>query len=56
MTAFVEVQIHGSWVVASSTINKAQFVLTEMERVKRSYPTSRVRAVDENGRIVDILG
>jgi hypothetical protein len=35
--------------------NIPAFYVTAMESCARSYPERRVRAVDESGRLVDIL-
>jgi hypothetical protein len=32
-----------------------QRVLSEMQSLKRSFPDYRVRTIDDNGRVVDIL-
>ena len=32
-----------------------QRVLSEMQSLKKRYPDYRIRAVDDNGRVVDIL-
>jgi hypothetical protein len=46
----------GVWRTYHTTENNSQKVLSEMQSLKRNLPEFRVRAVDKNGRIVDILG
>mgnify|MGYP003704903215 CR=1 FL=1 len=46
----------GVWRTYHTTINNSQKILSEMESLKRNLPDYRVRAIDKNGRIVDILG
>lgn len=42
--------------IADGTKLNGTMVRMAMEQVKRMRPDCRVRAVDEDGRIVDILG
>lgn len=46
----------GNWRTYHITLNQPQRILQEMQALKSRYPDYRVRAVDENGRVVDILG
>ena len=46
----------GVWRTYHTTDNQSQKILIEMQILKRNYPNYRVRAVDKNGRVVDILG
>jgi ribulose bisphosphate carboxylase small subunit len=46
----------GMWRTYTITINQSQKVLMEMQNLKRNHPNLRVRAVDKNGRVIDILG
>ena len=48
--------ISGNWRTYHTTQNQSQKILIEMKTLKRSHPNFRVRAVDKNGRVVDILG
>jgi hypothetical protein len=48
--------ISGSWVPAgNSDETNPVAVSARLRELKRSYPEKRCRAVDENGRLVDIL-
>jgi hypothetical protein len=38
-----------------SASNNAERILIEMRSAAQSYPGHRIRAVDEDGRVVDIL-
>jgi hypothetical protein len=46
----------GMWRTYHTTINQSQKILIEMQNLKNRYPDFRVRAVDDNGRLVDLLG
>lgn len=55
----VEIQAQdksGVWRTYYITVNNSQRILSEMQSLKRNLPDYRVRAVDKDGRIVDILG
>lgn len=45
----------GMWRTYHVTMNDSQRILAEMRSIQSRYPNYRVRAVDQNGRIVDIL-
>lgn len=45
----------GNWRTYHTTMNNSQMILTEMRSLAARFPDCRVRAVDENGRVVDIL-
>jgi hypothetical protein len=45
----------GMWRTYHVTMNNSQRILSEMKSLKDRYPNFRVRAVDENGRLLDIL-
>jgi hypothetical protein len=47
--------ISGNWRTWQIIINYSQDVISEMRQLQSHYPDQRVRAVDMNGRIVDIL-
>lgn len=44
----------GNWRAASYTASTNNLIF-EMKNAQQAYPNSRIRAVDENDRIVDIL-
>lgn len=46
----------GMWRTFSSCENNSQRILSEMKSLKSNHPDKRVRAVDKQGRVVDILG
>ena len=45
----------GVWRTYVNTLNNSQRILSEMRSLQSRFPTYRVRAVDQNGRVVDIL-
>lgn len=45
----------GNWIEVSQVPNDPQNVLEGMDRVQALYPGSRVRAVDQEDRVIDIL-
>jgi hypothetical protein len=45
----------GMWRTYHVTMNDSQRILAEMRSIQSRYPNYRVRAVDQNGRVVDIL-
>lgn len=54
----VEIQAQdgtGNWRTFNYVFNDPQRILNEMRQLSNNYPNARVRAVDSNGRIVDIL-
>ena len=47
--------VTGSWYTVGITENEAPRILMAMQGAARQYPGCRIRAIDENGRIVDLL-
>lgn len=45
----------GVWRTYVNTLNNSQRILSEMRSLQNRFPNFRVRAVDQNGRVVDIL-
>ena len=45
----------GMWRTYHVTMNDSQRIIAEMRSILSRYPNYRVRAVDQNGRVVDIL-
>jgi hypothetical protein len=45
----------GMWRTYHVTMNDSQRILAEMRSIQSRYPNYRVRAVDQNDRVVDIL-
>ena len=53
--AEIQVQISGNWQTYCSTLNDPQYILNEMKNAKNIYPDLRVRAVDQDGRTLDMM-
>jgi hypothetical protein len=54
----VQIQLQdtsGNWRTYHVTLNNSQMILSEMKQLSSRHPNQRVRAVDMDGRIVDIL-
>mgnify|MGYP003342761703 CR=1 FL=1 len=51
----IQVQISGNWQTLCSTFNDPQYILTEFKNAKNRYPELRVRAVDKDGRMIDMM-
>lgn len=47
--------ITGNWRTFHITINDSQRIISEMKQLSDRHPNQRVRAVDMDGKIVDIL-
>lgn len=45
----------GCWRIYHVTQNIPQLIVSSMKNAKNVYPNNRIRAVNENGNIVDIL-
>lgn len=45
----------GNWMTVRITQNNSQMIIMAMREVKNTYPDKRVRAVDMDGRLIDIL-
>lgn len=53
---YIQIEVNGNWQTVNSTpANDMQRVLIEMQQAKASNPDSRVRAVDESNRLIDML-
>jgi hypothetical protein len=54
----VEIQIQdgGNWRTIHITFNNSQLILNEMKTLKQRYPDKRVRAINNNGRMIDMIG
>lgn len=55
----IEIQaqdLSGNWRTYSLTQNISSLVLSAMKSLKEQFPDQRVRAIDMNGRLVDLLG
>ena len=54
----VEIQAQdttGNWCTYHVTDTNSQRILSEMKSLQSRYPDYRIRAIDQNGRVVDIL-
>jgi hypothetical protein len=51
----IQVQVNSVWQTFSYIVNDPQFYLNEMRNAQACYPSHRVRTVDENGRLIDML-
>lgn len=49
-------QISGNWVTVTTTMNESTVILNQMQSLKASMPECRVRAIDDQGRLLDMLG
>ena len=47
--------IMGNWRTYNITLNNSQMILSEMKQLSSRFPNYRVRAVDMEGKLVDIL-
>ena len=52
---YIQVQISGLWQVCREVMNDSQMIEIEMRNVKNIYPDYRVRAVDKNDRLIDLM-
>ena len=53
----VEIQLQdesGNWRTMAVTVNVSAIIRARMDELKRQFPNGRVRAVDANGRVVDL--
>ena len=54
----VDIQVQdpsGNWRTYAITVNDSQMILARMKELARTFPNHRIRAIDKNGRVVDIL-
>ena len=51
----IQVQITGVWQTLGSCLNDSQIYLCEMKNAKMTYPELRVRTVDKQGRLLDMM-
>lgn len=57
---YVQIQVDignpaGSWRTMNTVMNNAQIIAHAMQSLSNMQPGKRIRAVDENGRVVDML-
>ncbi len=57
MNDSIEVQLQdqsGNWRTMAVTVNVSAIIRARMEEVQRQFPRLRVRAVDRDGRLMDM--
>ena len=55
---YIQIQLQdltGNWRTYSLTQNNSQMILSEMKQLSSRFPDQRVRAVDMDGKLIDIL-
>ncbi len=55
----IEIQVQdttGNWRTYSITQNISAMIVMAMRSMKDQFPDKRVRAIDGNGRLVDMMG
>lgn len=55
---FISIQLQdqsGNWRTYSLTQNNSLLIIQSMKNLKDQFPDCRVRAVDSDGRLIDIL-
>ena len=58
MTRDVAIQYQdalGNWIISMTVPNEPPVILSGMKSVALLYPGKRVRAVDQDGKLIDIL-
>lgn len=52
----IQIQDHGgNWLTVSNVVNNIQRIGFELRSVRSRYPNRRVRALDQNGQLIDLL-
>lgn len=54
----IQVQVQddtGNWRTYQITTNNSQMIRSAMRQLKQQFPDNRVRAVDMDGRLVDMM-
>lgn len=57
---YVQIQVDignpaGSWRTMNTVMNNAQIIAHAMQSLANRYPEKRIRAVDQSGRLMDML-
>lgn len=58
MSDMVQVQVQflgGMWRTVTSVMNSSQYIIRAMHNAQHAYPDKRIRTVDQNGRLIDML-
>jgi hypothetical protein len=45
----------GNWITSATVPNQPALILSGMKSVAALYPAKRVRAVDQDGKLIDML-
>jgi hypothetical protein len=51
----IQAQLSGLWRTYNNVQNNSQRILAAMQELKSQFPDYRIRAIDSDGRMVDIL-
>jgi hypothetical protein len=51
----VQVNFFGNWRTVSHVTNNSQLITNSMMNAQKGHPSKRIRAVDSEGRLVDML-
>lgn len=51
----IQVNLTGNWRTVSHVMNQGQHITHGMKNAQRTYPNKRIRAVDGEGRMLDML-
>lgn len=55
---YIQIQLQdqdGGWRTYLNTVNNSQRITSEMKTLKQRHPDKRVRAIDSNGRVIDLM-
>lgn len=53
---FIQMQLHGGmWRTYSTTVSDPQMYTHIMRQLAKTYPDKRIRAVDNNNRLLDMM-
>lgn len=54
----VQIQLQdetGNWRTYQVTLNHSQYIISGMRSLQSQFPNSRIRTIDMNGRLIDML-
>jgi hypothetical protein len=57
MSDYIQIEIEqgaGCWRICNTTTNNSQHIVHSMRNLKKTYPNKRIRAVEKDGRLVDM--
>ena len=55
---YIQIQaqdLSGIWRTYQNVMNNSQRILSAMKELQNQFPTYRIRAINEDGRVIDIL-